>query len=381
MRIRAGLVAVYAGGLLAAVAPCFAQQAAPSQGSSELHSPAAPPQTGVQPLAGSASSSSFLVRPAAAVAARNDQRSGFAWILRQLGTASETLLDRLAGEDLGPVFSELQEQAFRGDPSAVNIVGWISAQRCHGRPDEVLDSYLQYQLTQAQELPSNDAGWFAALIRVEADYDKKINAACTRLDSGRIAALVTRRAENGDPASQFLKSREGDDASNLWLRKAADAGLAQAKFEIAWDILGRQPRRTPASYSAMTELREAAGGLPLAEASLAVCEYSGCEDTAPDVASALTHAHEAAIRGRADGFLEIGAQLPGAQAQEFAAWKLIHASLQQRGCSVSNVSIPWMKSIAADISSASTMPGALKLASELWQAHGQQMMSALGCAS
>ena len=38
-------------------------------------------------------------RPSANTASRNDRRSGFAWILRQLG-ASEELLDRLADGDL-----------------------------------------------------------------------------------------------------------------------------------------------------------------------------------------------------------------------------------------------------------------------------------------
>jgi TPR repeat protein len=263
---------------------------------------------------------------------------------------------------------------------------------------DIIDSYLAYQLTQSAELPADDGAWFSSLARSEADYDRKLAAACSQLDPVQIAAWVTRQAARGDPVSQFLLSRDigveigrssniimyktPDRAvSNQWLRKAADAGFAQAKFELAWDILNtRQPRITPASYSALSLDREAAESLPLAEASLALCEYSGCEGTAPDIAAAVTHAHDAAIRGQAEAFLEIGPHLGAAQADELAAWKLIHPSLQQRGCSVSSVSIKWMKSITEDLSAANAFPGGLKLATEIWEGHGRQMMSALGCA-
>jgi TPR repeat protein len=214
----------------------------------------------------------------------------------------------------------------------------------------------------------------------------------------QIAAWVNRQAARGDRVSEFLLSRDigveiardsnftvfkppEPAVSNQWLRKAADAGFAEAKFELAWDILNRRPRVTPASYSAMSLLREAAESLPLAEANLASCEYSGCEGTAPDVAAAVTHARNAAMRGRAEAFLQIGPHLAGAQADEVAAWKLIHASLQQSGCDASTVSIAWMKSTTEDLATANASPGALKLATALWDGHGRQMMSALGCAT
>jgi hypothetical protein len=99
------------------------------------------------------------------------------------------------------------------------------------------------------------------------------------------------------------------------------------------------------------------------------------------MAAAVTHAHDAAIRGRADAFLQIGPHLGAAYADELAAWKLIHAQLQQDGCSVSSVSIAWMKGITEDLSAANALPGGLKLATELWEDHGRQMVSALGCAT
>jgi len=332
------------------------------------------------------------------VFARNNQRSGFAWILRQFG-ASEALLDRLVDQDLGDVFGDLQTQAARGESSAINILGWMSIQRCAGRGEEMIDSYLQHQLAESRELPANDRLWFGTLVRLQADYDKKAAAACARVDRMQIATWVNRRAASGDPVSQFLRSRDngpeigrsrnmivslapGHAVSELWLRKAADAGLAQAKFELALDILNvRQPRVTPASYSAMTLLREAADSVPRAEATRAACEYSGCEGTTPDAAAALTHARDAAIRGETEMFLEIGPQLARAQADEVAAWKLIHASLEQQGCGRSSVRVAWMKGLTEDISAASAVPGALELATKLWEDHGRQMMSGLGCAT
>jgi len=47
-------------------------------------------------------------RPAPDVAARNSRRSGFAWILRQLG-ATEDQLNRLANLDIAGVLSELKQ--------------------------------------------------------------------------------------------------------------------------------------------------------------------------------------------------------------------------------------------------------------------------------
>jgi hypothetical protein len=324
------------------------------------------------------------------------RRSGFAWVVRQLG-ASEPLLDRLVDEDLGPVISELREKAVRGEPSAVNILGWISGQTCPGLREERIGSYLQYQLTQSEELPADDGAWFRSLARLTADYDRKLATVCSQLDAAQIKAWVTRQAARGDPESQFLLARDigveigrsggltvfktPDPAvSNLWLRKAADGGFAQAKYELAWDILNTlMPRITPASYSALTLFWEAAESMPLAEANLAGCEYSGCEGTPPDIAAAVIHAREAAIRGQAEAFLHIGPHLGAAYADEVAAWKLIHASLQQDGCSVSSASIAWMKGVTNDISTANALPGGLKLAIKLWEGHGQQMMSALGC--
>jgi hypothetical protein len=356
------------------------------------------PQRSAEPVAEGKSSNNFLVRLPAAVVARNMKRGEFAWAVQQHG-ASETLPDRWVDEDLGPAVSKLREQAVRGVPSAINTLGWLSGQTCPGLREERIGSYLQYQLTQSEQLPADDGAWFRSLARLTADYDRKLAAVCSQLDPAQIAAWVTRQAARGDPESQFLLARDmgveigrsggltlfktPDRAvSNLWLRKAADGGFAQAKYELAWDILNTlMPRITPASYSVLTLLREAAESMPLAEANLAACEYSGCEGTAPDIAAAVIHAREAAIRGQAEAFLQIGPHLGPAYADEVAAWKLIRAALQQDGCGESGVSMRWMKGVTEDISAANALPGGLKLATELWEGHGRQMMSALGCAT
>jgi hypothetical protein len=133
----------------------------------------------------------------------------------------------------------------------------------------------------------------------------------------------------------------------------------------------------------MNLLHEAADSLPVAEANLAVCEYRGCEGVAPDVSAALTHTRDAAAKGEVDALLEIGAQLPAWQLSrdEVTSWRLIRASLQQSGCASTGLRVEWMKSNSEANSMASASAVALKLATQLWEAHGRQMMSSLGCAS
>src|SRR5271154_3087296 len=54
--------------------------------------------------------SSLWVRPTAAMVSRNHRKSGFAWILRQLG-ATEKQLDRLADGDVAGVITDLKAKA------------------------------------------------------------------------------------------------------------------------------------------------------------------------------------------------------------------------------------------------------------------------------
>ena len=347
------------------------------------------PQRTARSSSNTLSQGSSLARPPAAVASRNDRRSGFAWILRQFG-ASESLLDRFADEDLAPLLTELKERAAGGDPSAVNILGWVSYQRCSlGRNEEQISGYEKRQLSEAGALPADEAAWVVTVVHSWGEYDRKFASVCAQLiDSAQISAWVLGQAERGDAASRWLLSQQAGNvlAADRLLRDAATGGFPQAQFELARGILWKQKGTAasdPTALSAMTLLCEAADSLPAAEANLAVCEYRGCKGAAPDISAALTHAREAANNGNVDALLEIGPHLSAGQVSpdEVAAWTVIRASLQQRGCGVSGVSVGWMKFNSEALSTAGAFPGALKLASQIWEDHGRQMMTSLGCIS
>jgi TPR repeat protein len=278
-------------------------------------------------------------RPPAEVTARHSRRSAFAWILRQLG-ANEQILDRLAAGDVVTVLTELKAQAQRGDPTAINVLGEIAVQRCRGRSNEVLDEYQASQLTNAQALPAPDREWFIAAAREDIAFDKQLNAACQQvIDQDQVYSWIAARAAQGDGASLWLMSLSADNITALQqrMRDAAAAGFPEAQFELAWAIIGGQQGAAGMGADAVNPgqlLRESADQLPRSEAELAVCEYSGCTGITADVASAITHAREAAQRGAIDAMIAIGPHLSQSQIDpdEVAAWRLVEASLEQQGC-------------------------------------------------
>lgn len=333
--------------------------------------------------------SNFLTRPPAVVASRNERRSGLAWVLRQLG-ASEKLLDRLADQDLVSPLTELRERAAGGDASAINILAWISYQKCYlARSEEQISGHVKDQSSQATALPPDDAAWVSAMVQSRGDTDRRFAAACSQvIDSNQVTSWLNDEAARGNAASLWLLSRQANTLveEDQLLREAAAAGFAQAQFELAWDILGKRKRAAgtdSADLSAVSLLREAAASLPLAEANLAVCQYWGCEGVAPDVSAAVAHARDAANKGTVEALLQLGPHLSTGQvsADEITAWKLIEASLQQSGCATSPLNVEWMKSNSAVLSGAEVSPGALKLATQIWEDHGRQMQSDLGCTS
>jgi TPR repeat protein len=331
----------------------------------------------------------LTARPSADIAHRNEERSGFAWILRPFG-ASEKTLDRLADGDLDALVTELKQQAAAGDGTAINVLGWIAHQKCYlARSDEQIDSWEQSQLSSSVSLPSADAAWFAALLQKRGARDRQFASVCNRLiDQNQVTTWVTALAKQGDGASLLLLS---ESASNLrqyqqLLREAAASGLAEAQFELARDMLAGQKGATDAasqSQTAMELLRLAADQLPIAEGNLAVCEYSGCEGTPPDIAAAVTHARDAAQKGAIDAMLTLGPQLPAGQIDpdEVTAWNLVSAALQQRGCAVSSINVEWMKSTTATVTSTHYSLQVRALADQYWRDYGTRELAALGCSS
>lgn len=327
-------------------------------------------------------------RPAPEIASRNDRRSGLAWILRQLG-ASEELLDRMTDGDLVASINELKRQAAKGDASAVNILGFIAYQKCYlGRNEEQVSSYEAGQLEQARSLSPNDMQWFTAVIKQDGDFDRQFASACAQLiDQEQVSSWVEALAAQGNAASMWLLSRGAGNLANMQkdLRDAAVAGFPQAQFDLAWAILAGQEGAAgsgPQTISAVAMLRQASDHLPSAEAQLALCEYSGCEGAAPDIDSAVKHARDAAKQGTIDALIAMGPHLSPSQINpdELAAWNLVHAGLQQNGCSVSILNVPWIKSTTATLADTRVSANAHWLADQYWQDYGTQMMTALGCA-
>jgi len=91
------------------------------------------------------------------VAARNNRRYGFAWILRQLG-ATEEQLNRLADLDIARVIAELKQKAQAGDRASINILGEIAYQNCYlGRDNATVESFVASQIRDVQTVPGIDA--------------------------------------------------------------------------------------------------------------------------------------------------------------------------------------------------------------------------------
>ena len=103
----------------------------------------------------------------------------------------------------------------------------------------------------------------------------------------------------------------------------------------------------------------------------------------PDIASAVTHAREAAQRGSFDAIREIGPQLQASQIgpDEVAAWNLVYAALEQQGCAGQAINTELVKSVSSTLNPLTISANAKALAEKYWQHYGTQMMSNFGCTS
>ncbi len=335
-----------------------------------------------------AAATNLWTRPSPDVAARNNRRYGFAWILRQLG-ATEEQLNRLADLDIAGVIAELKQKAQAGDRASINILGEIAYQNCYlGRDNATVESFVASQIRDVQTVPGIDASWFTAVMREDEAFYKSVHAACVQVDVDEVMSLVKTQAEKADGASLWLLYRDANNMTEIQqrLREAAAAGFPQAQFELAWAILAPQEGAAgtgAAKVSAGDMLRASQEQLPRSEQQLAVCEYSGCDGIAVDTDAAIKHAREAARRGAIDAMMKIGPDTPAGllDPDEVTAWGLVQASLQQRGCGGNGFSVREMKGIASTLNANNISAQARVLAVQYWREYGVQMMSNIGCSS
>jgi len=342
-----------------------------------------------RPSAKTLAQGSIRVRPPAAATAQHERRAGLAWILRQLG-ASDAVIDELASRNLAKAVAELEQRANAGDPKAINIIGEFAYQHCYlGRSPAVLDEDSAMQVAAARTLPARDAAWFGQVLHDDIAYDKQVAAVCQRMvHVDQVFSLVKARARQGDGASMWIMFNLADNISEMQqrLRDAAAAGFSEAQFELAWAIIGGQHGAAgtgPNKVNAGDMFRKSAGILPRSEAELAVCEYRGCPGITTDLASAVSHAREAAQRGSIDAIIAIGPRMQESMIDpdEVSAWKLIHALLEQQGCISNGISVGWMKDIASTLSSPDISGNAKALAKQYWKTYGTQILANLGCIS
>jgi TPR repeat protein len=331
--------------------------------------------------------SGLWVRPPAEVASRNHRRSGFAWILRQLG-ATESQLDRLTGGDAVGLVKELKEKAQAGDPTSILILGQLAFVNC--RLGRSLGAYKLRQITEAQALPAADRDWFTSTLNDDLAFDTQLHSVCDQLiDTNEVNSWVKARAAQGDGASLWLLTEFSTEAVDRTqrLREAAAAGFAPAQFDLALLIDGGDEGAAGAGANEVQSLdllNQAASTIPASKAELAICEYFGeCPGIAVDIDAAIVHAREAAQAGDTNALLRIGPHLPPGQMDpnEVAAWGLIDASLNQQGCGVALLTVRQMQNITGTLSAKTIMPEARALAEQYWGDYGTQIMVNLGCGS
>lgn len=323
-------------------------------------------------------------RPSPVDAYRASERSGYAWILRQMGM-SESDLDRLASGGFAALVKDLAIKADQGDRSAILSLGWLS-RRCVGlRSEDQLNGYQQRQLQDGRVLPPADAAWFTSFLNQDIDTEKQRITECTAIDQDHVEALLTGLSQQGDGASTFMLAEQAGNMSdmNRLARQAALQGFPEAQYEWASDLFADSEQKfwqpQPGDPSAVEFLRRAADELPSARAALAMCEYRGCNGEIPDPQKAVADARAAAQQGATEAMANLAATAPLSliSATELQAWTLFDVALQQRGCKVSIVGVKWMKSMASR--SANATPEAQALADQNWQQYGATAMQKLGC--
>jgi hypothetical protein len=330
--------------------------------------------------------SSLWVRPSAEVTSRNHRRSGFTWIMLQLG-ATESQLDRLTGGDAVGLVKELKEKAQAGDPNSIQVLGQLAFLNC--RLGRSIGAYRLAQIVDVQvsSLSQADKDWFKSTVNDDVAYDRELHAVCDQLiDTNEVRSWVKARAIQGDGASLWLLTESGEDAVDRIsrLREAAAAGFPQAQFDLALLIDQGDEAAAGTGVNKISSQELLNRSDPGSKAELAQCEYFGeCPGIAVDIDAAIGHAHEAAELGDPNAILRIGPHLPAGQMDpnEVTAWGLINASLLQQGCGGPLLSAREMQNIVGTLNVKTITAESRTLAEQLWSGYGAQMMANLGCGS
>lgn len=235
------------------------------------------------PLASKPNSDSYsrVWRPSPVDAYRNFERSGYAWILRQMGM-NESDLDRLASGGFAALLEDLMKRADQDDRGAILSLGWFARRCAESRSEDQLNGYQQSQLQDARLLPPADAAWFTSFLNQDIDTEKQRITECTVIDQGHVEALLKGLSQQGDGPSTFMLAEQASSMSdmNRLARQAALQGFPEAQYEWALDLLADGAQKfwhpQPGDPSAVDFLRSAADTLATARASLAICEYRGC---------------------------------------------------------------------------------------------------------
>jgi hypothetical protein len=332
--------------------------------------------------------SSLWVRPSPDVVSRNHRRSGFSWVLRQLG-ATESQLDRLTGGDASLLAKELKEKALAGDPASINMLGQLATLNCRASRGS-LAGFKKRQITEAQasSLSQPDKDWFAATMNDDIAFDQQIDSLCDQIDRNEVLSWVTARANQGDGGSLWILS-QGLPMPDMQqrLREASADGFALAQYSLAMFIVGGTegaPGNSPDKPNLLDLLTQSASAVPASKAELAVCEYFGqCAGIPIDIDAAIGNAREAAQEGSFAAVLTIGPHLPAGQMDpdEVEAWRLIDASVQQKGCAGPFFFVRSMQNITGTLNANTITPQARALAEVYWGDYGSQIMASLGCTS
>jgi hypothetical protein len=300
---------------------------------------------------------------------------------RRLG-ASQQFIDQMVDGNRVGALNKLKEQALSGDPAAISVYGDFTYWNCflHRTPEQ-LDSYATTQVQESRTLPTADAEWFRDAIAEEVAIDKAVVAACSEaVNVDQAFDMVDESAKQGDGANLFLSSMTANNMAERQqlLRAAAIAGSADARFDIAFTVLGGYQKELlgtgPDALNVGDLLRQSAEQIPQAEGNLAICEFYGCGGIEADPAAGIRTALSAAKHGFFDALLDIGPHLGPSQLDptDVEAWKLIHASVDlQCGGSWSNVQS--MRATLDALSSPAATDAARQRAEQLWAQYGAEL--------
>lgn len=327
---------------------------------------------------------SLWVRPPPKEAARRAWRKQLERRYRRLG-ASQQFIDQMAAGNMVQALDDLKKQALAGDPAAITVYGDFTYWRCFlfRHSGEELDRFAATQVQESWALPGADGEWFRRAVAEDVVIKKAVAAACGEVVSVEQAFdMVDESAKQGNAANLFLSWRTADKLpeQQRLLRAAAMAGSADAQFEIAFTVLGGYQKELlgtgPDALDIGDLLRESAEQIPQAEGNLATCEFYGCAGIAADPAAAVSTALSAAEHGFFEALLEIGPHLGPGQLDptDFAAWKLIHASVNLQ-CGESWSSRQTMRATLDALSSPTVTDAARERAEQLWSQYGAE----LGC--